>query len=301
MGADLDALRRSLGRVGVWTFAFDAMGVPAIREAARRIEAMGYEALWIPEGSRSREVFSHLSLLASSTDRVTVASGIANITARHPVAMAQGARTLAEAYPSRVLIGIGVGHQYSTASRGIDWADPIGRMRNYMKQMDETPWSGPEVAPPRVLAALGPKMLDLASELALGAHTYFVPVEHTSWARARLGPEPVLAVEVTAAMGDDSQAVQDKARAWAGGYLELPNYANNWRRMGFSEAEVSGGGSDRLIDAAIASGGVDTVAERVHEHLDAGADHVCVQILGETENDAALAAYDELARLLIKG
>src|SRR5437764_8083431 len=114
MGADHDALRRSLGRVGAWTFPFDAMGAPAIRDAALRIEVMGYTALWIPEGSRSREVFSHVSLLASSTDRITVASGIANITARHPVAMAQGARTLAEAYPDRVSIGIGVGHQYST-------------------------------------------------------------------------------------------------------------------------------------------------------------------------------------------
>jgi probable F420-dependent oxidoreductase len=213
--------------------------------------------------------------------------------------MAQGARTLAEAYPGRVLIGIGVGHQYSTASRGIDWADPIGRMRNYMEQMDETPWSGPDAAPPRMLAALGPKMLDLSAELALGAHTYFVPVEHTSWARARLGPDPVLAVEVTAVIDDDLEAARSKAKAWAGGYLELPNYANNWRRLGFSEAEVSGGGSDRLIDAAIASGGVDALAERVQEHLDAGADHVCVQALGDKEDDPELAAYFELARLLI--
>jgi len=298
MEAPHEALRRSLGRVGVWTFAFDSMGVEQIQQASRRIEAMGFGALWIPEGSSSREVFSHLSLLAAATGRITVASGIANITSRHPVAMAQGSRTLAEAYPGRILIGIGVGHQYSTARRGLDWTDPIGRMRDYLERMDETPWAGPEVVPRRVLAALGPRMLDVSAELALGAHTYFVPVEHTSWARQRLGEEPLLAVEMTAVIDDDAVSARTKAREWARGYLELPNYANNWRRMGYSDEEVADGGSDRLIAAGIACGKPGTVAERVRSHLDAGADHVCIQVLDE--GDAGrMDALEQLVPLLL--
>jgi probable F420-dependent oxidoreductase len=298
MGAHHDAVRHGLGRVGVWTFAFDVLGADAIRAAARRVEAMGYKALWIPEGSSSREIFSHLSLLASATEAITVASGIANITARHPTAMAQGARTLAEAYPGRVLTGIGVGHQYSTLQRGIDWSDPVGRMRDYLTRMDETPWSGPQVFVPRVLAALGPKMLDLSARLALGAHTYFVPVEHTARARSRLGPEPLLTVEVTAVIDRDPSSARARARDWAQGYLELPNYANNWRRLGFSDLEVAGDGSNRLIDSGIAWGSADAVADRVRSHLDAGADHVCVQILGGAEDDPALRELDGLASVL---
>jgi probable F420-dependent oxidoreductase len=295
MEAPHEALRRSLGQVGVWTFAFDSMGAEQIRQASRRIEAMGFGALWIPEGSSSREVFSHLSLLAAATNRITVASGIANITSRHPVAMAQGSRTLAEAYPGRILIGIGVGHQYSTARRGLDWTDPIGRMRDYLERMDETPWAGPKIIAPRVLAALGPRMIEVSAELALGAHTYFVPVEHTSWARKRLGEEPLLAVELTVVIDEDTESARAKAREWARGYLELPNYANNWRRMGFSDDEVAGGGSDRLIDAGIACGTPEVVADRARSHLEAGADHVCIQVLGEGE----LGALEQVAPLVL--
>jgi probable F420-dependent oxidoreductase len=299
MGAQHDDVRRALGPVGAWTFAFDSMGAEAIRTAARRIEALGYGALWVPEGSASREVFSHLSLLLGATDRITVASGIANITARHPTSMAQGARTVAGASPGRVVIGIGVGHQYSTAQRGIDWTDPVGRMRTYLEEMDATPWYAPPVSAPRILAALGPKMIDLSDEMALGAHTYFVPVEHTAWARERLGPEPLLAVEMTAVAEAEPTAARAKARAWARHYLELPNYANNWRRMGFAETDVAGAGTDRLIDAAVAWGDAEATAARVHEHLAAGADHVCVQFVGGTDDDPALGALDALASRLI--
>jgi probable F420-dependent oxidoreductase len=298
MGGERDAVRRALGPVGAWSFAFDSMGAEAIRAAARRIEDLGYGALWVPEGSASREVFSHLSLLIGATDRITVASGIANITARHPSSMAQGARTVADASPGRVVIGIGVGHQYSTAQRGIDWSDPVGRMRTYLRRMDATPWSAPPVNVPRVLAALGPKMLDLSAELALGAHTYFVPVEHTAWARGRLGPQPLLAVEITAVAETDPTTARARSRAWARHYLELPNYSNNWRRMGFGEAEVSGEGSDRLIDAAVAWGDAEAIAERVREHRAAGADHVCVQFVGGADDDPALGAFESLAALI---
>jgi probable F420-dependent oxidoreductase len=299
MGAEHDAVRSMLGQVGAWTFAFDAMDASGIRSAVRAIEDLGFGALWIPEGSSSREVFAHLSLLLGSTDRITVASGIANITARHPAAMAQGGRTLADAYPGRVVLGIGVGHQYSTAERGIDWADPVGRMREYLTRMDATPWWAPPVTVPRLLAALGPRMLDLAAELALGAHTYFVPAEHTARARERLGPEPVLAVELTAVLGSDPTASRAAARSWARHYLELPNYANNWRRLGYGEREVAGDGADRLIDAAVAQGGPEAITARAREHLEAGADHVCVQFVGGADDDPAIPALRRLAPTLL--
>ncbi|HEX6399443.1 MAG TPA: TIGR03620 family F420-dependent LLM class oxidoreductase, partial [Actinomycetota bacterium] len=267
MGSEHDAVRARLGRVGVWTFAFDALPAGTVREAVGEIERMGYPSLWVPEGGTSREIFAHLSLLLSSTDRITVCSGIANVTSRHPEAMAGGARTLADAFGDRVVLGIGIGHQYTAGRRGQDWTDPVGRMEAYLDVMD-TAQMGPEPEVPvrRLLAALGPRMLRVAAERALGAHTYFVPVEHTARAREVLGPDAVLAVEQTAIVATDPAVVRGIARPWAADYLELPNYANNWRRLGY-EDELADGGSDRLIDAAFAWGDVSSIAGRVREHL----------------------------------
>lgn len=286
----------------MWTFAFDARPAERVRADVGELEEIGYTAVWVPEGSSSRDVFAHLSLLLSATDRMTVASGIANITARQPEVMAQGARTLADAYPERAVVGIGVGHEYSTESRGIEWARPLERMRIYLDRMDAAPWGwAPEVPVARLLAALGDGMLRLSAERALGAHTYFVPVAHTSHARAVLGPDPVLAVELTAVLGTESDRARGVARDWAVHYLELPNYARNLRRMGFDEADVAGRGSDRLIDATIAWGDVEAIAGRVREHLDAGADHVCVQFVSDDDADVCLPAYRELAEAVLDG
>lgn len=296
---DHEAVRARLGRVGVWTFAFDALPAAKVREDAAEIEGMGYPALWVPEGGTSREIFAHLSLLLSSTDRITVCSGIANVTSRHPEAMAGGARTLADAFGDRVVLGVGVGHQYTAGRRGQEWADPIGRIGTYLDTMDAARMGPqPEVAVRRLLAALGPRMLAVAAERALGAHTYFVPVEHTARARATLGPEPVLAVEQTVIASSDPAVVREIARPWAADYLELPNYANSWRRLGY-EDELDEGGSDRLIDAGFAWGDVSSIAGRVREHLDAGADHVCLQVISGRHDDASLPALRELAGALL--
>ena len=299
MGAEHEAVRARLGRVGVWTFAFDALRAADVREAVVEIEGLGYPSVWVPEGGSSREIFAHLSLLAAATGDITVCSGIANVTARHPEAMAGGARTLADAFGERVVLGIGIGHQYTAGRRGQDWADPIGRMRSYLDAMDAaSPGPPPEVPVRRLLAALGPRMLDVAAERALGAHTYFVPVEHTAKSRELLGPEPVLAVEQTAVVSADPAEVRGIARPWAADYLGLPNYANNWRRLGY-EDDLDDGGSDRLIDAAFAWGDVSSIANRVREHLDAGADHVCVQVISGRDDDASLPVLRELAGALL--
>ena len=160
-------------------------------------------------------------------------------------------------------------------------------MAAYLDEMDGArAGPDPDVPVRRLIAALGPQMLGVAVSRALGAHTYFVPVEHTARARELLGPEPVLGVEQTAIMSSDPAAARGIARPWAADYLELPNYANNWRRFGFGEDDVTGAGSDRLLDAAFAWGSPETIAARVREHLDAGADHVCVQVIGAPDGDA---------------
>jgi probable F420-dependent oxidoreductase len=299
MGTEHDALRERLGSVGVWSFAFDAVPAAAVRRAAADIERLGYPALWVPEGGTSREIFAHLSLLLSSTERITACSGIANVTARHPEAMAGGARTLADAFGERVVLGVGIGHQYTAGRRGLDWADPVGRMEAYLDAMDAARMGPPpEIPVRRLLAALGPRMLGVAAERALGAHTYFVPVEHTARARTLLGSEPVLAVEQTAIVSGDPTVARGIARPWAADYLELPNYANNWRRLGYGD-DLGDGGSDRLIDAAFAWGDVSSIADRVREHLDAGADHVCVQVISGRDDDVCLPALRELAGALL--
>lgn len=298
MGSEHEAVRARLGRVGVWTFAFDTLRAFDVREAVRSIEGLGFPAVWVPEGGGSREIFAHLSLLLAATERITVCSGIANVTARHAEAMAGGARTLADAFGERIVLGIGVGHQYTAGRRGQEWVDPIGRMATYLDDMDTAEMGpDPEDPPRRLIAALGPRMLRLAASRALGAHTYFVPVEHTSRARDALGPEPVLAVEQTAVASADPAAARGIARGWAASYLTLPNYVNNWRRLGY-EDDLGDGGSDRLIDAAIAWGDTSSIAGRVREHLDAGADHVCVQVVSGEDGDVCLPALGELAGVL---
>lgn len=297
MGREHDALRARLGRVGVWSFAFDSMRAAEVRVAAAAIESMGSPALWVPEGGSSREIFAHLSLLLAATERITVCSGIANVTARHPEAMAGGGRTLVDAFGDRVVLGIGIGHQTTAGRRRQEWSDPIGRMKAYLDAMDAAAMGPDPGAPvPRLLAALGPRMLQVAADRALGSHSYFVPVEHTARARDVLGPAPVLAVEQTAVVATDPGDARAVGRAWAASYLELPNYVNNWRRLGYDD-DVGGAGSDRLIDAGIAWGDANAVVARVREHLDAGADHVCVQVISGHEGDPCLSQLRELSGL----
>ena len=290
-----DALRSALGRVGIWSFALQTRPAAEARSALTAYEGSGYTAAWIPESIGSKEALSHAAILLAGSPRLVVATGIANIYARDAAAMANGARTLAEAYPGRFVLGIGVSHAPSVAARGGTYGRPIETMGAYLDAMDAAAYAGPPVdRPPVVLAALGPRMLDLAAERTDGAHPYFVPVEHTRFARDRLGPDPVLAVELTAVLDTDPARARSIARAFAGRYLGLENYANNLRRLGWADEDLAGGGSDRLLDAVVPQGDAAAVAHRVREHLAAGADHVCVQLRSADATDLALEAYAEL-------
>lgn len=297
-----DALRQALGRVGVWSFALEVQTAAEERDAVTEVESLGYGAIWIPESVESREVFSHAAWILSSTERVVVASGIANIWARDPVAMANGWRMLTDAYPERFLLGLGVSHAGSVSRRGGTYERPVAAMREYLDAIDRAPSSAPEpeAYPRLVLAALGPRMLGLVSERALGAHPYFVPVEHTAFARRRLGPGPILAVEQTAVLETDPAKARRIARSFAVDYLRTTNYANNLKRMGWTDADIAGEGSDALIDAVVAWGDVDQIAVRARQHLDAGADHVCVQVVSEDEADPCLEQLRALAPALLE-
>jgi probable F420-dependent oxidoreductase len=285
-----------LGRVGVWSFALQRMAATEETDAARQFEEMRFPATWIPESLGSKEILAHAALLLANTTQSVIATGIANIHARDPMAMANGAKALGEAYPDRFVLGIGVSHAPSVEMRGGDYDKPLQQTTRYLDAMDTAQYAAPNPVPPvpLVLAALGPKMLELAAERTDGAHPYFVPVEHTLVARQHLGPTPTLATEVTAVLTTDRSAGLEVARAFAKHYLVLPNYANNLRRLGWSEHDI-GTNSDKIIDAVVAIGDVATIVGRVNAHLEAGADHVCVQIRAERSHDPSIGAYRELA------
>ena len=270
---------KRLGAVGVWTIDLDRLPVAAAREYVRALESLGFQALWIGEGLGSREAFANAGVLLAASQRLIIATGIANIWARDAIAMANGGRTLIDAYPDRFLLGIGVSHAPTVKLRGETYAKPVEHMREYLDAMDGAPYVGPKVETPRVLAALGPRMLRLSAERALGAHPYFVPVEHTTIARKELGEGPLLAVEQAAVLSDDPAVARAAARRYMKRYLDLDNYANNLRRLGWSDADLAAGGSDKLVDAIVVWGDAGAIQSRVAEHHERGADHVCLQVL----------------------
>jgi probable F420-dependent oxidoreductase len=267
-----------LGRIGVWFFT-DALGAREAATFAQRVEALGYSALWIPEAV-GREPFAHASWLLANTQRLVLATGIANIYARDAVTSRQGQLTLAEQSGGRFLLGLGVSHAPMVERvRGHQYTMPVATMRSYLEKLRAAPYVGPRPPeePPTLIAALGPKMLALARELAQGAHPYLVPPEHTARAREILGKGPWLCTEQKVLRVRDASKARDLARKAVAIYLGLPNYRNNLLRLGYRETDFDAGGSDRLIDALVAWGDEQALRKRVQAHLDAGADHVCIQ------------------------
>jgi len=294
-------LAQRLGPIGAWSFALQRLNAREEVAAAREIGELGYPIIWLPESLGSKDIYAHSAILLGGTERTIIAPGIASIHARDPMAMANGARALGDAYPGRFVLGIGVSHAPSVKMRGGDYGTPLVGMRHYLDAMAAAQYAAPlpEEPVPLVLAALGPRMLELAAERADGAHPYFVPVEHTPVARQYLGPEPLLAVEMTAVLTSDRSAGLQVARAFAKHYLALPNYANNLRRLGWTDADIGNDGSDRLLEQVIAIGDVDHIVARARAHLEAGADHVCIQLREERSADPAIEGFRELAAALL--
>jgi probable F420-dependent oxidoreductase len=288
-----------LGTVGVWTHDVERMSAAAARDYVRAIESFGFAALWIPESLGSKEAFAQASLQLGAAKTLIIATGIANIWARDPVAMANGARTLIDAYPGRFLLGLGVSHAPTVKTRGQNYSRPLEYMRRYLDAMDAAPYVGPKVDVPRALAALGPQMLRLSAERTLGAHSYFVPVEHTAIARKELGAGPLLAVEQAAVMDEDAATARATARRHMKRYLELDNYTNNLRRLGWTDAELAEGGSDKLVDAIVAWGGSSAIESCIDEHRKRGADHVCLQVLRADPKGSPTADLERIAKAVL--
>jgi probable F420-dependent oxidoreductase len=290
-----------LGPIGIWTAQFDYHPAAKIREAAGELDQLGFGAIWFPE-SLGRESLTNAALLLSATSRIIVATGIASIYARDPVTTVAGQNTLAEAYPGRFLLGLGVSHVPLVEQlRGHTYGKPIPSMRAYLEGMDRAPYRAvpPSIKPIRVLAALGPQMLRLAAERADGAHSYFVPPEHTSRAREILGSDRLLAVEQAVVFETDASKAREIARAHTSRYLALPNYVNNMRRLGFGESDLIKSGSDRLIDAIVAWGDLAAITDRIRAHQSAGASHVCVQVLPADPQALPFREWRELASALL--
>jgi probable F420-dependent oxidoreductase len=291
-----------LGRVGLWTAQLDSQPSSVARETAAEVEALGYGAIWLPE-SVGRDEFVHASLLLGATQRLMLATGIVSIYARDAMATNAAWRTLGEAFPDRFLLGLGVSHQPMVEGlRGQTYAPPLQAMREYLDRMDEAVFfaAPPPIDPQRVLAALGPKMLALAAERSSGAHPYFVPVEHTAFARNVLGRDALLCPEQMAVLETDPATARQIARRAMQVYLGLPNYTNNLRRLGYGDDDLANGGSDRLVDAIVVWGDEDAVRTRVAAHHDAGADHVCVQVLPHDARALPIEEWRRLAPALVR-
>ncbi|WP_214322492.1 TIGR03620 family F420-dependent LLM class oxidoreductase [Nonomuraea sediminis] len=283
-----------VGRVGVWAGEMDRYSAPVVRRVAAVVEDLGYSALWLSE-TAGREAMAQAAMVLSATQRVVIATGTASIYARDAVTAAAAQRTLAEAFPGRFLLGLGVSHpMLVTDVRGHRFGPPVATMRAYLDAMDAAPF-GPSVpAPPRVLAALGPRMLRLAAERAWGAHPLGMPVAHTRHARSLLGPEAMLAVTQLAVLDPSRSRAAELARAHAA--AALPNRLTLLRGLGFDDPESL---DDHLVEALVATGGPEDVAHRVEEHLEAGADHVSLHILTTTPDEPPLRQWQDLATHLL--
>lgn len=289
-----------LTRYGIWTIALDLQPAAAAKEAAAEVESLGFGAIWIPEAV-NREAMANSMLLLSGTERIVVGTGIANLYARDAMSMSAGHKTITSAYPDRFLLGIGVSHQVAVENmRGQVYGKPLTTMKRYLDAMDSALFfaAPPETEPVRVLAALGPKMLELARDRASGAHPYFVPVEHTSVAREILGAGKLLCPEQAVVLETDPGAARAIARQHMRTYLGLPNYTNNLRRLGWGDDDLDGEGSDRLVDAIVGWGDTDAVVARIEAHHAAGADHVAIQVLTADPRELPMPQWRELASAL---
>src|SRR3954468_6644832 len=259
-----------IGRIGIWT-SYRTFGLERAGEAARLAEGLGYSAWWVGGSPHVPEIRPILEATAT----LVAATGILHVWRHDPGNTAAADAVLRADFPGRFMLGIGIGHPEATS----DYQRPLETMREFLDGLDASP--SPPPVDERCLAALGPKMLDLAGERTAGTHPYFTTVDHTRFAREPLGPRKLVAPELACVVDTDPVRARSVARDYAKLYLGLRNYTKTLLEFGFTERDVADGGSDRLIDAVIPQGSPEQIAEVARAHLDAGADHVCLQPLGE--------------------
>lgn len=264
-----------VGRIGVWTFSGVWPDDPVeAGEVAAELEELGYGSVWLGAAAGNLELPARL---LGAARRLTVATGIVNIWTEPLDTVPAAYGRIAADYPDRLLLGLGAGHAANVEPTGQRYERPYSRLVETLDRLDAATPAVPKDG--RALAALGPRALALAGERTAGAHPYLTTPDHTHAARNILGPDPLLAPEQKIVLDNDAGRARDVARKGIKRYLGLPNYANNLRRLGFNDDDLADGGSNRLVDALVAWGDADTIADRVRAHRDAGADHVCVQVL----------------------
>ncbi|GHF92140.1 MULTISPECIES: TIGR03620 family F420-dependent LLM class oxidoreductase [Amycolatopsis] len=283
-----------LGRYGIWTFDFEDQPAGLIRDSVQELEELGWPAIWIPE-SEGREALTHAGFLLSATERLTVVNGIAQIWSREAQWTRGAALLLADAYPDRHLLGLGFG-------AGKPGAKPLRAMNDYLDALDADKHVNPAPRAPmrRLLAAYGPKMLELARDRSEGAHTYHVTPEHTAQAREILGTGPLLGVEHAVLFETDAAKAREIARKHLHPYLTTKYNIAKFLRLGYTEADIDGGhGSDRLVDDLVFWGDLESITAKLQRHLDAGADHVGVQVIGVEPGTSAMPHWRRLTEALL--
>lgn len=273
---------------GVW-LAPEGLTGEEVRALGPRLEELGYTRLWVGE-TFGRDPFAQLAAIGAATSTLGLATGIANIYNRHPGVMVQGANTVAEQTGGRMTLGVGVSSPAIVNKvRGIDYDKPLSFLRTYLDAMDEALYTSvpPSEPVPRVLAALGPKMLELAAERSAGAHPYNTTPEHTAMARETMGPDAGLFVEQKVMLTDDAELARTTGAKVLKFYSRAPGYRNAWLRMGFTEDDIDGL-SEKLVDGLIAWGDVDRIEDRLTAHAEAGATHVCIHPLHPEHGQGAV-------------
>lgn len=283
-----------IGTFGIWSSLLRNAPEQEAVDAARQIEALGFTTAWLPSGEVGQ--LERVRALVEGTTTLRVATGILNVyREQDPERTAEVFWEIERTHPERFLLGLGVGHPQNLEPGR--YGRPLATMRRYLDGLDRA--AHPVPLSRRVLAALRPGMLRLSRERSLGAHPYLTTPEHTARARALLGPQALLAPEQGVVLDTDAARARATARTNLARYLELTNYLDSFRWLGFDDRDFAGGGSDRLIDALVGWGDVEAVAERLREHLDAGASHVTIQVLTETPAEFPVAQWRALAEALI--
>ena len=280
---------------GIWSGHLRYGDAAAASEAAAELDELGYDALWIPDVGG--DVLGSIETLLRATQHTVIATGILNVWMHDPADVAARRASWSDAWKARFLLGLGVSHQplIDHAEPG-RYTKPYSKMVGYLDGLDHA--AAPFPVDSRVLAALGPRMLGLARDRASGAHPYFVPPEHVAQAREILGPGALIGVEQAVVIDSDPSSARATARRHTAVYVGLPNYTNNLRRFGYGDDDFAEQGSDRLVDAIVAWGTVDTIVARVQAMRDAGADHVCIQVI-RPDDEVPRADWRELAPALL--
>jgi probable F420-dependent oxidoreductase len=289
-----------LGPIGVWSGTLRNSERSAVCEAAVELEELGYSTIWFPGGAHEG-IADHITAILAATKEAKVATGISSIWTHPPLEVAREHHEINQAFPDRFMLGLGISHQSVVERSGLTYEKPMAKLISYLDELDAAPIPVP--VDERILASLGPRSLQLAKNRASGTHPYFVPVEHTRAAREAVGPDKHVAPELMVVLEPDADKARAIARPTMDRYLHAPNYVSNLKRLGFTDADIENGGSDRLVDAIIAWGTPDAIRQRIEEQYAAGADHVCIQVLtgGTPDLAASMAGWRQLSPLVRAG